>query len=77
HTASLITPDGTVDWLCWPPFDTAACFAPHLGTPEHGRCLVAPADDVRVIATSRRYLGDTLILETDYECDEVAVTVID
>ncbi len=54
HTAALISRDGSVDWLCWPRFDSGACFAALVGTPEHGRWLVAPADDVRVSATSRR-----------------------
>ncbi len=77
HTAALISRDGSVDWLCWPRFDSGACFAALVGTPEHGRWLVAPGDDVRVSARARSYRGDTLILETDYECDEGAVTVID
>ncbi|KVE39237.1 glycoside hydrolase family 15 protein [Burkholderia sp. TSV86] len=77
HTAALISREGSVDWLCWPRFDSGACFAALVGTPEHGRWLVAPADGVRVSSTSRRYRGDTLILETDYESAEGAVTVID
>ena len=42
HTAALIACNGSVDWLCWPRFDSGACFAALLGTPEHGRWLIAP-----------------------------------
>lgn len=77
HTAALIAKDGSVDWLCWPRFDSGACFAALVGTPEHGRWLLAPADDAAVMHTARRYRGDTLILETDYESADGAVTVVD
>ncbi|WDD94808.1 glycoside hydrolase family 15 protein [Burkholderia sp. FERM BP-3421] len=77
HTAALIARDGSVDWLCWPRFDSGACFAALVGTPEHGRWRLAPADDAQVTASTRRYRGDTLILETDYESADGAVTVID
>ncbi|MBN3832616.1 glycoside hydrolase family 15 protein [Burkholderia sp. Ac-20344] len=77
HTAALIAKDGSVDWLCWPRFDSGACFAALLGTPEHGRWLLAPAADAAITHTTRRYRGDTLILETDYESADGAVTVID
>ncbi len=75
HTAALISRDGSIDWLCLPRFDSAACFAALLGTPEHGRWLMAPAGGVRGIR--RRYREGTLILETDYETDTGLVTVID
>ncbi|RQR37904.1 MULTISPECIES: glycoside hydrolase family 15 protein [unclassified Burkholderia] len=77
HTAALISKDGSVDWLCWPRFDSGACFAALVGTPEHGRWLLAPAADAAITHTTRRYRGDTLILETDYESAGGAVTVID
>ncbi|WP_179401723.1 glycoside hydrolase family 15 protein [Burkholderia guangdongensis] len=77
HTAALIAKDGSVDWLCWPRFDSGACFAALVGTPEHGRWLLAPAADAAVTHTARRYRGDTLILETDYESADGAVTVVD
>lgn len=77
HTAALVAKDGSVDWLCWPRFDSGACFAALLGTPEHGRWLLAPAADAAITHTSRRYRGDTLILETNYESADGAVTVVD
>jgi GH15 family glucan-1,4-alpha-glucosidase len=74
ETAALIGRDGSVDWLCWPRFDSDACFAGLLGTPEHGRWLVAPQQEAGV---TRRYLGDTLILETRFETKEGAVRLVD
>jgi GH15 family glucan-1,4-alpha-glucosidase len=74
-TAALVGRDGSIDWLCWPRFDSDSCFAALLGSPEHGRWLVAPAnDDARV---TRRYRPDTLILETSFETADGAVTLID
>jgi GH15 family glucan-1,4-alpha-glucosidase len=74
-SAALIGRDGSVDWLCLPRFDSAACFAALLGTPEHGRWLIAPVDPKARI--TRRYRDDTLILETDFETPDGAVTVVD
>lgn len=75
ETAALVSREGSIDWLCWPRFDSDACFAALLGTSEHGRWLIAPADaEARI---TRRYRGDTLILETDFETADGAVTVID
>jgi GH15 family glucan-1,4-alpha-glucosidase len=75
HTAALVGRDGSIDWLCLPRFDSAACFAALLGTPEHGRWLLAPAGEVR--ATARRYRGDTLVLETDFAVHGGAVRIVD
>ena len=75
ETAALVGRDGSIDWLCWPRFDSGACFAALLGGPEHGRWLVAPGDPVAKV--SRRYRPGTLILETDFETEEGAVTLID
>ena len=67
QTAALVARDGSMDWLCFPRFDSGACFAALLGTPEHGRWLLAPRATVRTI--QRRYRAGTLVLETDYETD--------
>jgi GH15 family glucan-1,4-alpha-glucosidase len=75
ETAALVGRNGSIDWLCWPRFDSDACFAALLGTPENGRWLIAPRDDgVRV---TRHYRGNTLILETRFESPEGAATLID
>jgi GH15 family glucan-1,4-alpha-glucosidase len=74
-SAALVARDGSIDWLCWPRFDSDACFAALLGTPEHGRWLIAPKSDVARV--TRRYRPDTLILETRFETDEGAATLID
>jgi GH15 family glucan-1,4-alpha-glucosidase len=75
ETAALVGCDGSIDWLCWPAFDSDACFASLLGTDKHGRWLIAPAD--QVINTSRRYQGDTLILETRFETKTGVIELID
>ena len=74
HSAALVGRDGSIDWLCWPRFDSAACFAALLGTPEHGRWKISPAGQHRA---RRRYRGDSLILETDFETPDGAVRLID
>jgi GH15 family glucan-1,4-alpha-glucosidase len=75
HTAALVARGGSIDWLCFPRFDSGACFAALLGTEENGRWLLAPAEEVRHIR--RRYRDGTLVLETDFETDDGVVTVID
>jgi GH15 family glucan-1,4-alpha-glucosidase len=75
QTAALVARDGSIDWLCFPRFYSGACFAALLGTPEHGRWLLAPKGTVRNIQC--HYRKGTLVLETDFETDEGAVTVID
>ena len=75
ETAALVGRNGSIDWLCWPAFDSDACFAAILGTHKNGRWLVAPSGDATVI--SRRYLGDTLILETRFETESGTVALID
>jgi GH15 family glucan-1,4-alpha-glucosidase len=75
QTAALVGIDGSIDWLCLPRFDSGACFAALLGTPDHGRWQIAPRGDVR--RASRKYRGDTLILETTFETAEGSVTLID
>jgi GH15 family glucan-1,4-alpha-glucosidase len=75
ETAALVGLDGSIDWLCWPAFDSDACFAGLLGTRKHGRWLIAPAEEIK--KTSRRYRGDTLILETRFETANGVVALID
>jgi len=75
QTAALVGRDGSIDWLCVPRFDSGACFAALLGTPEHGRWLLAPAVEPRHIR--RRYRPGTLVLETEYELEGGAVRVVD
>ena len=75
ETAALVGKDGSVDWLCWPRFDSDACFAALLGSPEHGRWLVAPVDTKAQVA--RRYRGATLTLETRFETTEGTVLLVD
>ena len=74
ETAALVGRDGSIDWLCWPRFDSDACFAALLGTPEHGRWLIAPQSVTR---TSRQYRGDTLILETRFETPDGVIKLVD
>ncbi|MGB3864219.1 MAG: glycoside hydrolase family 15 protein [Xanthobacteraceae bacterium] len=74
ETAALVSRDGSIDWLCWPAFDSEACFAALLGDRRHGSWRIAPAGDATM---SRRYRGDTLILETTFETADGAVTLID
>jgi GH15 family glucan-1,4-alpha-glucosidase len=74
-SAALVGRNGSIDWLCWPRFDSGACFAALLGKPEHGRWLIAPAGtDVRA---QRRYQDGSLILVTLFETDEGAVELVD
>ncbi len=75
RSAALVSRDGSVDWLCWPRFDSDACFAALLGSPEHGRWLVRPAAETARV--TRRYRDLTLVLETQFETDEGAATLID
>jgi GH15 family glucan-1,4-alpha-glucosidase len=75
ESAALVGRNGSVDWLCLPRFDSAACFSALLGDERHGCWLLAPAGDAR--ATARRYRPGTLILETDFETADGAVRVID
>ena len=75
HTAALVAKDGSIDWLCLPRFDSDAVFAAILGTNEHGRWLIRPAGGVRRVG--RRYRGETLIVETEFETEEGMVRLID
>jgi len=74
-TAALVGRDGSIDWLCWPRFDSAACFASLLGAAENGRWLIAPQQPI--LDVSRRYRPGTLILETEFETAAGRAAVID
>ncbi len=75
ESVALVGRDGSIDWLCLPRFDSAACFSALLGGPEHGRWLIAPAQsDVQI---TRRYLSDTLILETIFTTPDGSVSLTD
>ena len=74
RTAALVSRDGSIDWYCCPRFDSEACFAALLGTREHGRWSIAPQEPARI---TRRYRPKTLVLETHFETEEGAATLID
>jgi GH15 family glucan-1,4-alpha-glucosidase len=74
-TAALVGRDGSINWLCWPRFDSAACFAALLGTAENGRWLIAPKQPT--LAAKRRYRAGTLILETEIQTDTGRATLVD
>jgi GH15 family glucan-1,4-alpha-glucosidase len=75
RTAALVGRNGSLDWLCWPRFDGGACFAALLGDARQGRWRIAPA--APAARTTRRYVGDTLILETLFETAEGSAAVLD
>ena len=74
RSAALVSRDGSIDWLCWPRFDSEACFAALLGSCDHGRWLVASRDKARIM---RQYRPNTLILETYFETADGAVVLVD
>ena len=75
ETAALVSLDGSIDWLCWPDFSCAACFAALLGTEENGRWKLAPSGPVT--KTTRKYRDHTLILETTFEGSDFSVLLTD
>jgi GH15 family glucan-1,4-alpha-glucosidase len=75
RTAALVSRDGSIDWLCVPRFDSAACFAAVLGDDSHGHWRLAPTAPAR--AARRRYLGDSLVLETELDTDDGTVRLTD
>jgi GH15 family glucan-1,4-alpha-glucosidase len=75
QTAALVGRDGSIDWLCLPRFDSAACFAALLGDEDNGRWVIAPREHVR--AARWRYRGDTVVLETDFDTAEGSIRVVD
>ena len=80
ETAALVSKEGSIDWLCWPRFDSGACFAALLGGTNNGRWRIAPAinsgADTKTRVT-RRYRKDTLIVETEFANADGAVVLID
>ncbi len=83
HTAALVGRDGSIDWLCLPRFDSAACFAHLLGDTDQGFWRIAPAAGALpghgepLLATRRRYLGDSLVLESEFDLPEGRVRLTD
>ncbi len=75
QTAALVGRDGSIDWLCLPRFDSPACFAALMDDAGAGRWLLAPASGAG--CTRRRYRGDSLVLETEWETPDGAVRVVD
>src|SRR5437868_5485081 len=75
ESAALVGRDGSIDWLCWPRFDSPACFAALLGGSEHGRWLIAPTD--RAARVTRRYEDGSLILVTRFETADGACELVD
>ena len=75
ETAALVSREGSIDWLCWPNFSSAACFAALLGTTENGYWSLRPEGEIRSI--SRRYRPDTMIVETTFVTDDGEVCLTD
>jgi GH15 family glucan-1,4-alpha-glucosidase len=75
NTAALVGCDGSIDWLCWPRFDSAACFAALLGQVDNGRWLIAPKDSP--LGARRRYRPGTLILETEFQTESGRAAIVD
>lgn len=75
ETAGLVSREGSIDWLCWPTFSSAACFAALLGTRDHGFWQIAPKGKVKAIR--REYVGHTLIVQTTFETREGEVCLTD
>ena len=83
HTAALVGRDGSIDWMCLPRFDSAACFAHLLGDTDQGFWRLAPAASPPpgkgepILATRRQYIADTLVLQSDFDLAEGSVRLTD
>ncbi|MHB8342020.1 MAG: glycoside hydrolase family 15 protein, partial [Mycobacteriales bacterium] len=77
HTAALVGRNGSIDWLCVPRLDSGAVFAALLGSEENGHWQLAPTDSTGVRSVRRRYRGETLVLETEFETDTGLVRLVD
>jgi GH15 family glucan-1,4-alpha-glucosidase len=75
ETAALVGKNGSIDWLCWPDFQSGACFAALLGTTDHGYWKIAPVGKIK--ATTRRYLPSTMIIETTFETSTGTAVMVD
>jgi GH15 family glucan-1,4-alpha-glucosidase len=75
QTAALVDKRGSIDWLCWPRFDSPACFAALLGTRENGFWRIAP--EIPPLRVTRHYWPDTMVLETQFETATGIVALID
>jgi GH15 family glucan-1,4-alpha-glucosidase len=75
QTAALVGRDGSIDWLCFPRFDSGACFSALLGKPENGRWLLAPRAGIKSVR--RRYRDDSLVLEHEFTTEDGVVRVVD
>ncbi len=73
-SAALVGKDGSIDWLCLPCFDSAACFASLLGNKENGHWKISPAEDYKI---SRRYIEESMVLETLFETSRGSCKLID
>ena len=74
HSAALVGKNGSIDWLCFPCFDSAACFASLLGSHENGHWQIAPQQEFKTI---RKYIDDTMVLETTFETVTGSCKIID
>ncbi len=74
ETAALVSREGSIDWLCWPRFDSAACFAAIVGNEENGHWQIAPS---HIVSVRRRYREQTLILETEFETATGRAVLVD
>ena len=74
HTAALVSREGSIDWWCVPRFDSGACFAALLGTPDNGRFLIAPVGPAQ---SNRQYVADSMVLETEHDTPTGRVRVVD
>jgi GH15 family glucan-1,4-alpha-glucosidase len=77
RTAALVGLDGSIDWLCVPRFDSGACFAALLGSPENGRWKLGPAKDEDIRHVRRRYRPGSLVLETEFATGSGTVRLTD
>src|SRR3954452_13548476 len=75
ETAAMVGRDGSVDWLCFPRFDSPACLAALLGTRDNGLWKISPVEPV--VSRKRRYRPDTLVLETELTTESGTVRLVD